>query len=108
MPWRICIPVPNDKTKLFCFHLPVYPQSTHWQPPGTSVRSPSDPSPWKWEWADSESISPDLQRQLSTLAAIDGLASHLGSPMRDSIQKIARDGATRHGDLPPSVSLRFE
>ena len=26
MPWRFCIRVPNDKSRLFCFHLPVYPQ----------------------------------------------------------------------------------
>ncbi|MGI9024945.1 MAG: hypothetical protein ACR2GP_05105 [Burkholderiaceae bacterium] len=70
------------------------------------MSKPADPSPWKW--TDSEFINPDLQRQLSTLAAIDGLAGQLGSPMRDSIQKIARDGATRHGDLPQSVSVRFE
>lgn len=105
---RLCI-YSKDGMQAYCFQIPMpweFPQPIPWQPRGSEVSTPGDPSPWRW--VENEHISPDLPRHLSVLAAIDQLAHGLESAERDAIQKVVRDSVRSRKDIPSGATIKFD
>ena len=98
MSMRICIESANHM-KMFCYVIPPVPTI-----PVPGPVPHGDPQP---HWAAVESIPETVQRELSTIAAIDRLADGLPSDIRESVRKTIRASAQAHPGVPKGMTVGF-
>lgn len=90
----------SESGELIC--IPVYVLVRKLLPDWWWKAAPTDPSPWKW--VEHPRISPELTKDLATIALINELAGTLKRG-RDKAIKAAAEAALRDVQLPPGVTV---
>jgi hypothetical protein len=99
---KVCVESANHM-KMFCYYVPFIPPLP---PSGPGTVPPVDPPPF-YRFAEEDSLPDAVQRELSTISAIDRLADGLPASIKDSVRKTIRGAATDHPGLPKGMSVRF-